>query len=43
MRATLYLLARLLGDFNAARRGTLPKRYANKLIGRHVVRRLWIK
>lgn len=43
MRRTLYRLARLMGDANAARKGKLPKRVANRLIGRYVVRRLWIR
>jgi len=42
MRSFLYALACFLGDVNAVRRGTIGKRLANKLIGRYVVRRLWL-
>lgn len=34
MRSFLYMLARLLGDVNAVRRGKVGKRIANKIIGR---------
>jgi len=42
MRSFLYFLARLIGDYNAVRRGRIGKRLANKMIGRHIVRRLWL-
>jgi hypothetical protein len=42
LRASHYRAARLLGDAEAIRRPhRIPKRVANKLIGRNVVRRLW--
>jgi hypothetical protein len=45
MRSLLYSLARLLGDWNAVASGD-PKRIArrigNKVIGRTIVRRLWL-
>jgi hypothetical protein len=41
-RSLLYRWARLLGDVEALRKPhRIPKRVANKLIGRNVVRRLW--
>lgn len=33
-RSLLYALARLLGDINAARRGTIGKRIARRIAGR---------
>lgn len=33
-RSFLYLLARILGDVNAIKKGTIGKRVANKIIGR---------
>lgn len=44
-RSFLYTLARLLGDINAVRRGpkAVGKRIANKLIGRKIVRRMWLR
>lgn len=41
MRNVLYLLARLLGDYRAVRRGRIGKRVTNKLIGRYIVPKLW--
>jgi hypothetical protein len=43
MRQFLYALGRLIGDVNSIRRGTIHKRVVNKLVGRHVVSRLWWK
>jgi len=41
-RSALYRWARLLGDVEAIRHPhRIPKRVANNLIGRNVVRRLW--
>jgi hypothetical protein len=41
-RITLYWWARLLGDVGAIRRPhKIPKRIANKLDGRNIVRCLW--
>jgi len=42
-RSALYRWARLLGDVEAIIRHPhrIPKRVANNLIGRNVVRRLW--
>lgn len=34
MRNLLYALARLLGDINAIRRGTVGKRIARRVVGR---------
>lgn len=44
MRRLLYRLARLLGDWNAIRRGRIGQRAANRIMGRTVgrlTRRLW--
>lgn len=41
MRRQAYSLARLLGDLNAIRRGTIHKRLVNKVIGRKIVAKLW--
>jgi hypothetical protein len=41
-RSALYRWARLLGDIEAIRQPhKIPRRVANKIIGRNVVRRLW--
>jgi hypothetical protein len=41
-RSALYRFARLLGDAEAIRRPhRIPRRVANKIIGRNIVRRLW--
>jgi len=44
-RSSLYWLARLLGDIGAVRKGPrrTAKRFANKLIGRYVVSRMWLR
>ena len=34
IRSLLYLLSRLLGDVNAAKRGTVSKRIARRAVGR---------
>lgn len=39
-RGLLYQLARLLGDFQAARRGTIGRRIARRLAGRSTGRAL---
>jgi hypothetical protein len=41
LRGNLYALARLLGDVNAVRRGTVGRRLVNTALGRTLVRRLW--
>ena len=41
LRGNLYALARLMGDLNAVRRGTVGRRLVNKALGRTLVRRLW--
>ena len=38
IRSLLYLLARLLGDFNAVRRGTTGRRLARRVAGKAVGR-----
>jgi hypothetical protein len=43
MRGTLYRWARLLGDAKAIKRGRIGKRIANRVIGRVIVKRLWVK
>jgi len=43
-RQASYRFARTLGDVQAIASGSpskIAKRYANKVLGRHVVRRLW--
>jgi len=42
-RSLAYGLARFLGDVNAVRRGRITRRLANRLIGRHVVSKLWLR
>lgn len=39
-RGLLYTIARLLGDFQAARRGKVGKRIARRLVGRSTGRAL---
>ena len=34
MRSFLYALARLMGDYNAVKRGTVGKRIARRVVGR---------
>jgi hypothetical protein len=42
IRRANYRTARMLGDVSAlSRPRRIPARMANKVIGRHVVRRLW--
>lgn len=43
MRSWFYFWARLMGDASAVKRRRVGKRIANKLIGRYVVSRLWIR
>ena len=38
MRSALYLLARLLGDLNAIRRGTVGQRVLRRILGRIIGR-----
>lgn len=40
---TAYKIGRLIGDVNAAKKGKLTKRILNKLIGRFIVSKLWIR
>jgi hypothetical protein len=45
-RRSLYRVARILGDVQAAKSGSpkkVAKRAANKVIGRKVVRRVWFR
>ncbi len=45
-RSQLYRAARLLGDYNALKSGNpkrIAKRGANKVLGRRVVRRMWLR
>lgn len=45
-RSALYRAARLLGDYQALASGNpkkIAKRVGNKLIGRKIVRRMWLK
>jgi hypothetical protein len=41
LQGNLYALARLVGDVNAVRRGTVGRRLVNKVLGRTLVRHLW--
>jgi hypothetical protein len=41
-RSFAYAVARFLGDVRAVQRGRIGRRLANRLIGRTVVRRLWL-
>jgi hypothetical protein len=43
MRSFLYALARLLGDINAVRRGRIGRRLGNRLIGRTLISRMWLR
>lgn len=46
LRSALYRWARILGDVQAVTSGDpkrIAKRYANKVIGRNVVRKIWFK
>lgn len=43
LRSFLYALARLLGDIGAVSRGRIGRRIVNKLIGRGLVSRLWLR
>ena len=40
-RGLLYRLARLLGDYQAVKRGTVGKRVARRLVGKATGRGLW--
>jgi hypothetical protein len=40
-RSWLYRVARLMGDYQAVKRGRISKRIVNKVVGRNLVRRLW--
>ena len=42
-RNTAYKVARFLGDAQAASKGNIGKRILNKLIGRFIVSKLWIR
>lgn len=41
LRGFLYAMARLLGDVNAVRRGTVGKRIVRRAVGRATARTLW--
>jgi hypothetical protein len=41
MRRWLYTLARALGDYQAAKRGTIGKRIVRRAVGRVTGRMLW--
>lgn len=41
LRNWLYRAARISGDIEAVRHGRIHKRLMNRLIGRHIVSRLW--
>ena len=43
LRRLLYQLARLLGDVNALMNGHIGSRLFNKLMGRKLVSRAWIR
>jgi hypothetical protein len=45
LRSALYLAARAVGDYHAVRRGpkAITRRLANRLIGRHIVSRMWVR
>jgi hypothetical protein len=42
-RSFAYAVARFLGDVNAVRRGKIGKRLVNRLIGRTLVSRMWLR
>lgn len=41
IRSFLYWLAKILGDVNAIRRGTILKRIKNRIVGKFTARRLF--
>lgn len=41
VRRNLYLTQRTMGDIQAARRGTLPRRVVRRLVTRRIMSRLW--
>lgn len=43
LRRILYQLARLLGDVNAVMKGKIGSRIFNKLLGRKLVSRAWLR
>ena len=43
LRRILYQLARLLGDGNAVMKGNIGSRIFNKLLGRKLVSRAWLR
>lgn len=43
MRKFLYALARILGDLSAIFNGRMHTRMCNKIIGRSIARKLWMK
>lgn len=43
MRSFFYALARILGDLSALFHGRMHTRMCNKVIGRSIARKLWMK
>lgn len=43
LRSLLYKLARILGDINALMKGKIGSRLFNKLLGRRLVSRAWVR
>jgi len=43
LRRTLYQFARLLGDVNAVMKGNIGSRIFNKLLGRKLISRAWLR
>ena len=39
----VYTVAKVINDINSVRRGKIWKRIINKIIGRYVVSKLWIR
>lgn len=40
-RGWLYWIAKLLGDVNAVKRGTVGKRIVRRVVGKYTARALW--
>jgi len=43
MRSFLYRIARLMGDISAVGKGKIGQRMFNKLVGRKLVSRMWLR
>ena len=43
LRRALYQFARLLGDVNAVMKGNIGSRLFNKLLGRKLISRAWLR